>query len=72
MPCFCWIDDKTLDEGRSQLRKHAKEMVKIMKKIDDAGHIPPDKDELGSGCILNQTKKLIDHLYTGKCDEKCH
>jgi hypothetical protein len=63
MPCFCDIDRETLDRGRKIIRAHIEAIVHTLKELHEAGDI---RDHTS---LLEQTHKLLDHLYTGKCDE---
>jgi hypothetical protein len=62
MPCYCDPDKKELDEAKAQIRKRAVEIVDIIKRITH----PTDRYTQE----LIYAMKLIEHLYTGDCDEK--
>lgn len=62
MPCYCEPDDKELDEAKKAIRKHAEEIVKIIKGIVHPTQRYPQE--------LKDAMKLVEHLYTGECDEK--
>ena len=64
MPCFCDIDKETLDRGRSIIKAHVEAIVQTLKQLDKEGDI---RDHT---TLLEQTHKLLDHLYTGECDER--
>jgi len=62
MPCYCEPDDKELDKARLDIRNHVKQIVAIIKGMHHPTERYPE--------MVKDTMKLIDHLYTGECDEK--
>lgn len=62
MPCYCDPDKKELDEAQIQIRKRAIEIVDIIKGIVHPTDRYPQQ--------LTDAMKLLEHLYTGECDEK--
>jgi len=64
MPCICDIVDlDSLGRHRAKIKEYAIGIIAEMRKINELG-------DLRGMSILDETLKLIDHLYTGKCDER--
>lgn len=59
MPCFCHYDPPEIDKFK--VKAYCKIIVKIIKQAEKIG------DPVGLS--LEDVKKLLDHLYTGHCDE---
>ena len=59
MPCMCWYQPSQED-----LRKMKDICVNLVEMVKEANRIG---DPLGMR--IEDVHKLIDHLYTGKCDE---
>lgn len=62
MPCFCDPDKEEIDEARLLIRKKAQEICNIIHRVSH----PTDRYPL----LLRDSMKLLEHLYTGECDEK--
>lgn len=60
MPCMCWYDPG--EEPKKEIKLHCEKIVEIIKQLELIG------DPLGVS--LNDAQKLLEHLYTGKCEEK--
>ena len=60
MPCMCWYEPSNAD--KSDIKHHCVELVRIVKRLHKNG------DPIG--CTLYDVKKLLDHLYSGECDER--
>ena len=60
MPCYCWYEPA---EASKILIKNA--CVAI---VDEIKRLEKEGDPIGIS--LESAKKLLDHLYSGKCDEK--
>jgi hypothetical protein len=60
MPCTCWYDPP--EESKKLIKDACQSIVDEIKKCEKHA------DPMGIG--INQTKQLLDHLYTGKCLEK--
>lgn len=60
MPCSCWYRP---EEASKRLIKSACQMIvdeiKLLNKVGDP-----------LGISIEETKELLDHLYTGECPEK--
>jgi hypothetical protein len=64
MPCLCDIvDNDALGHHRMIIKSYVEAIVKEMREIDKLR-------DLRGISILEETQKLIEHLYTGKCDER--
>jgi hypothetical protein len=62
MPCYCEPDEKELNDAQQKIRFHAIEIVKQIRFMA----YPPDRYPQE----LKDAMKLIEHLYTGECDER--
>lgn len=62
MPCYCEPDDSELNEAQIKIRNHAQEIVDSIKSIVHPSQRYPQE--------LVDAMKLLEHLYTGECDEK--
>jgi hypothetical protein len=62
MPCFCEPDYEELNESQRIIRMHAQAIVDIIKSIVHPTCRYPQE--------LTDAMKLIEHLYTGECDER--
>jgi hypothetical protein len=62
MPCYCDPSDEELDESRKKIRFNANEIVKEIKRVTNPTCIYPQE--------LIDAMKLIEHLFTGECDER--
>jgi hypothetical protein len=62
MPCRCGVSDYEMSEVIAIITSHAKAIVLAIKELERLGD--PTSD------LIADVKKTIDHLYTGKCDEK--
>lgn len=60
MPCMCWYEPA--DNDKKEIKKHCEELVRLIHRLNTIG------DPLG--CSLEDIKKLLEHLYYKKCDEK--
>lgn len=60
MPCTCWYDPPEKD--KAEFKKLCAAVVKFIKEENKIGD--------AQGIDVPSAQKLIDHLYTGKCDEK--
>lgn len=60
MPCMCWYDPP---EASKKLLKHL--CVSI---VEELYRLSRDGDPMGYE--IQDIHKLLDHLYTGKCNEK--
>jgi len=60
MPCMCWYDPPEV--SKRFIKYHCELLVQEIKRLESEG------DPLGIS--IESTKKLLDHLYTGECDEK--
>lgn len=60
MPCSCWYEPG--DQRRKRFKDSCQSVVDSIKDAEKIG------DPIGIS--LQDAKKLIEHLYTGKCDEK--
>ena len=64
MPCLCDIvDNEALGQHRIVIKSYAMAIVAEMREINKLG-------DLRGMSILEETLKLLEHLYTGKCDER--
>lgn len=60
MPCMCWYDPP--EESKKLIKEACQQIVNEVKRLEREGD-PID-------CRLHNVKELLDHLYTGKCEEK--
>jgi len=60
MPCMCYFTPEK--EDQQKIKNLCKELVDMVKRLEKIGD-PID-------CDIKSIHKLIDHLYTGECDEK--
>lgn len=60
MPCMCWYDPP----------ETSKNVIKglCLLIVDEIKALEKDGDPIG--CGIDDIKRLLDHLYEGKCDEK--
>lgn len=73
MPCFCWMSDGEIEEEMKIIRNHMKEIVKQARIIHGKGDLyPNEKSSPRPRNIIDDLHRLLDDLYTGKCDEKPH
>jgi hypothetical protein len=62
MPCYCDPSLEELDESRKKIRIYAEAIVyEIRNMVHPTQRYPQE---------LVDAMKLIEHLFTGKCDEK--
>ena len=70
MPCFCWISDSEIEPELREIRKHAIEIVKLGKLIHDKGDLYPSaKSSPCPRSPMEDIHKLLDDLWSGKCQE---
>lgn len=62
IPCYCEPDNEELDDAQISCKQRAAEIVEIIKRVSHPTDRYPD--------LLRDTMKLIEHLYTGDCDER--
>ncbi len=62
MPCYCEPDEKGLNEAQVFIKAHAQAIVDIIKGMVHPTQRYPQE--------LRDAMKLIEHLYTGECDER--
>ena len=62
MPCYCDLSNQQLDEVRRKIKEHAKAIVDQIKWASNPTSRYPE--------LLTDTLKLIEHMYTGECDER--
>lgn len=60
MPCTCWYDPG--EEPKRLIKLHCQEIVEVIKRLEQIG------DPIGVS--LQDAQKLLEHFYTGKCDER--
>jgi hypothetical protein len=60
MPCMCWYHH---DEKSLQFIKNCCQLI-----VNEIKALEKEGDPIG--CKLKDAQKLLEHLYTGKCDEK--
>lgn len=60
MPCMCWYEPS--DDDKKEFKKRCQSVVDYILYLKNAGD-PLD-------CDVEAAKRLIEHLYTGKCPEK--
>lgn len=60
MPCFCWFDPP--EKSKKLIKDHCQSIVDEIKRLEREG------DPVGISII--DTKHLLEHLYSGKCNEK--
>lgn len=60
MPCACWYEPG--EEPKKLIKSHCKEIVDEIKRLESVG------DPIGIS--LDCVKELLEHMYTGKCEEK--
>jgi hypothetical protein len=70
MPCFCWIDDNEISEEMQKIRKHAKSIIRLAKKIHGKGNLyPSDRSTPLPRHIMTDVIDLLNDLWAGKCKE---
>jgi hypothetical protein len=62
MPCWCAPDDKELNDAQVKIREHAEEICRIIGSVTHPTSRYPE--------MLKDSMKLLEHIYTGECDEK--
>lgn len=71
MPCHCWVSESEIEPEMKIIRDHMKEIVKLVKIIDGRGDLSPsEKTSPAPRHVKDDVHKLLDDLYTGKCQEK--
>ena len=60
MPCTCWYNPPEAEKKLIKFR--CEQIVRQIKDLEKHG------DPIGIS--LESVKELLDHLYTGKCDER--
>lgn len=60
MPCMCWYDPG--EEPKRLIKSHCQQIVDEIKRLE--------KDGDPIGVSLADAKKLLEHLYTGTCNER--
>jgi hypothetical protein len=60
MPCTCWYVPSK--ESEQYIKSLCQQIVDKIKSLEKEG------DPIGIS--ITDTKKLLDHLYTGECDER--
>lgn len=61
MPCFCTSPEEDLDDAKKQIKEHMRKIIHQMNLLTARGF---DRE-----LLLNDTHKLMDHMFFGKCDE---
>lgn len=62
MPCYCEPDERELNQAQIKIKAYAHEIVEIIRGIVHPTDRYPQE--------LKDAMKLLEHLYTGECDEK--
>lgn len=70
MPCLCYIDDRAIEPEMKIIRDHMVEIVKQLKIIDGKGDLYSKDGKPYPRDPRDDVHKLLDDLYTGKCQEK--
>ena len=60
MPCMCGYEPR--EDDKKKFKRLCKSLVDFINEMEKAG----DPDYISIG----HAKQLIDHLYTGKCEQK--
>ena len=60
MPCHCWYQPP--EESQRLIKDCCQKIVNEIKRLEREGE--------PIGVSLPDAQKLLEHLYTGKCDEK--
>jgi hypothetical protein len=61
MPCFCTTPEEDLEDAQKAIKELMRKIVHEMNCTRARGYDP--------AILLNDTHKLMDHMFYGKCDE---
>ena len=68
MPCFCWIDDSEIEPEMVEIRKHAKEIVRLAKIANGKGDLYSKSGPIPRE-IMDDIHQLLNDYWNGKCSE---